>query len=115
MTDDERLCNSPGLYFLKKFAGNVMRRIIMEACTPREVFTLSLDCISDLMLPKSCEEKAMQIVAIATGNKTFCLPDSNTGPVSNLVILGISKPMSDTTAVAATIRTMSLMFMQFFM
>ena len=32
-----------------------------------------------------------------------------------LTHLGISKPMSDTTAVAATIRTMSLMFMQFFM
>ncbi|MBO7670856.1 MAG: hypothetical protein J6S60_09740, partial [Oscillospiraceae bacterium] len=56
-TDLARLFNSPGLYFRKNVAGSDKRRIIMEACTPREVLVFSLPWTRFFTLLINCEER----------------------------------------------------------
>ena len=108
LTDCDLFLNSPALYVRKKSAGSDIRRIIMEACTPSEVFMLSLLVIKDCALVRSCVEKDTQTMQIAIPMRASALPLLNTAPVRVAVSLGIRSPTSETAAAAATIMMMSL-------
>jgi hypothetical protein len=108
LTDIERLFNSPGLYFLKKLTGRDIRRIIIEAWTPREVFDSNLLLTMPLTDDNICEDKDTQIMQIASPISAFAFPLARTGPVNALVSLGIRIPIPETAIDANTIINISL-------
>ncbi len=110
-----RLFSSPGLNFRKKPAGRDIRRIIMDACTPREVFISSLLWTKPLTLPRSCDERDTQIMQMAIPIRAFARPLESTGPVSARVMRGMMSPTSVTAKVADAIMTISLILTQCFM
>ncbi len=114
-TDMERLFSSPGLYCRKKLAGRDMIRIIMEACTPSEVFASSRLETMALTEEKSCTESDTQTRQTASPISAVPLPLKSTGPVSALVRRGISRPTPDTRIAARTSMRMSLTETQRFM
>jgi hypothetical protein len=109
------LVSSPALYLRKKFAGRLMMRIIIAACTPRFVLICKRLFSIDLTEPISCEDIAVQSIHIAMPMSIFVLPLDMTGPVSAFVMRGVRSPMPVTASVESSTMTESLMVMQPFM
>ena len=110
----ERLFSSPGLYWRKKLTGREIRRIIMEACTPKEVFAFSRCVRRSFVEVINCEASEIQRIQTETPIRAFARPLFRIGPVRAAVICGISSPTTDTASVASTISTMSLTLMHCF-
>ena len=108
------MLSSPVLNFLKKLAGRVSTRIIMDASTPRVIFEHSLAWIISFTLVISCAETSVHRMKIAMATSALVFPLESTGPVSVRLIWGKSRPTRVTTSAATSTIVMSLRVMQSF-
>ena len=108
LTDMDLLFSSPGLYSLKKLAGRLSRRIIMDASMPRDSFVCSLLCRSPLTLVRSWVDRDTQTMQMATPIRAVTCPLSRTGPVKAFVSRGMISPTSEMTVVNTVIIMVSL-------